>query len=68
MTKKSDPVQGYKFQSVDGDPHNGLICKIISRVVEEGSLLEQGAMFLVRFGDGEEITASGEELDPWFPT
>lgn len=65
--KKTEPVQGYKFSS-EGDPRNGTICKIVSRVEEEGSLLEQGPMFEIKFGDGETMTASGYELSPWFPT
>ena len=63
--KKKEPVQGYKFSS-PGDEHHECICKIVSRVEEEGSLLEQGPMFKVKFGDGKVVAASGEELSPWF--
>jgi hypothetical protein len=65
--QKDKVVQGYLFRS-DDDPRDRNICQIVGRCDAEGSLLEQGPMFSVKFGDGSTGTAAGYELQPWFPT
>ena len=65
---KPIPVEGFLFTS-GGEAHegyNGFICKIIGREDPDGEDLLPA--FLVRFGDGTEFRAWGEELSPWYPT
>lgn len=65
--QKDKYVQGYIFKC-DDDPRDGNIVQIVGRCGAEGSLLEQGPVFRVKFGDGSTDTASCYELQPWFPT
>lgn len=68
--QRNEFVQGYMFNTIaDGSlsDRNETVCQIIGRVTEEGSLMENGPMFKIRFGDGHEDTATASELNPWWP-
>src|SRR5690348_2560091 len=68
--KTTEFVKGYMFNTVDGSniaDRNETVCQIIGRVEEEGSLMENGPMFKVKFGDGHEDVALASELSPWWP-
>jgi hypothetical protein len=71
-TPQKDPyVQGYTFHPIgDGDTqaYAGNVCQITGRVTEDVSLMEQGPMFRIVFGDGHTEIATAAELRPWFPT
>jgi len=64
----SEPaVAGFVYDGSREDKHDGTVCKIIARVTAS-PVWDLQPMFLVKFGDGEELEVLGECLHPWYPT
>lgn len=62
-------VQGFMFRTVEDDPDNDSICRIVRRAeASDQEVIEMGPAFLVRFGDGHQRVAYAMELSPWYPT
>lgn len=59
-------VKAYLFRSDADVPQNERICEILRRAEPDGETLEPA--FIVKFSNGEEMTAWGAELRPWYPS
>ena len=68
MTDASDSVVGFLYHSDSDYARNETVCQIIERVemADEGFGIEPS--FRIRFADGAELEALGQQLSPWFPT
>lgn len=65
-------VQGFMYDNEGTEEHkqhNQTICQIIGKGdANDYELMEYGPAFLVKFGNGDVITAFARELHPYYPT